>query len=143
MVDVFLIIAVNVERQRLRSSRDVVDDIIEILVGQDGYDRSENLLLHDQHVRRDIREHGGMYRAVGGFENATHSSFGTLAHGIVEESLDSGKVLVVHNLGDACLVDAPVFAVEVFRHSGSKLLDQGILLLLLDEYIVGTDTGLP
>ena len=37
----------------------------------------------------------------------------------------------------------PVVAVEVLLYLRAELLDQGAFLLLLDEYIVGADAGLP
>ena len=44
------------------------------------------------------------------------------------------KFWLVDDLGDALLLDGAVVPVEVLPHPGAELLDQGVLLLLLDEY---------
>ena len=143
LVDVGLIVAVDVERQRLATARDVPDDFIDVLVSHHRHDRREDLLLHDLHVGSDIGEQRRMDRAVGLLQRAAHGDLGALGNGIIEELLDAREILVVDDLGDAFLLDAAVVPVEVLLHLRPELLDQGALLLLLDEHVVGTDAGLP
>ena len=77
------------------------------------------------------------------FQRAAHGDLGALGDGIIEELLDAREILVVDDLGDVFLLDAAVVPVEVLPYLRPELLDQGALLLLLDEHIVGADAGLP
>ncbi len=76
-------------------------------------------------------------------QRATHGNFGTLRDRVVEEFLDTREILLVDDLGNAFLLDAAVVPIEVLLDIRPKFLDQRAPLLLLDEYIVGADAGLP
>ena len=125
-LSICLIVAENVERQRLATARDVFDDIIDVLVSQNRHDRPENLLLHDLHVRSDIGEHRRMDRAVGSLQRAANGNFGALINRIIEEPLDAGEIPIIDDLRDVFLFYLPVFRIQVLLHPGSKFLESSL-----------------
>ena len=49
-----------------------------------------------------------MDRAVSFFQSAAHGNLGALGHRIIEKFLDAAEVLIIDDLGDTFLLDAPV-----------------------------------
>ena len=64
-----------------------------------------------------------MDRAVGCLQRAANGDFGALGNRIIEEPLDAGEILIIDDLGDVFLLDAPVVRVQVLFYLRLKLLE--------------------
>ncbi len=67
---------------------------------------------------------------------------GTLSHGIIKQRFDAIEVRLIHDLGDALLLDLTSLVIKILRNRRLEAFHQSRLLIFLDEDIVRRNAGL-
>ena len=139
-----VVAAVDVERQRLLAFVDAGNHLANVLVADDGQQRSENLFLHDARLVWHPVEQGRLHETVGLTDFATGQCSRAVRFGVVEQGLDAAGVARIDDVGQvgaAALIGQAVAIGlgELFAATPHP----GLFHALVHEHMVGCDAGLP